>query len=276
MSGTAPAVGSDTRFTGSIPDMYDRLLVPMIFEPYARDLAARVQALNPQSVLEIAAGTGAVTRAMAAGLPATTRIVASDLNQPMLDHAKAKQVGDARLTWQQADAQSLPFGDHGFDVVVCQFGAMFFPDKVRAYGEARRVLKPGARYIFNVWDKISENDFADEVMKALAVYFPDDPPRFMARTPHGYHEPQPIRDALAAAGFTNVSIDAVNAVSRAASPLDAAIAYCQGTPWRNEIEARDASRLEDATRHAAAALARRFGNGAIEGRIRAFVITATA
>jgi ubiquinone/menaquinone biosynthesis C-methylase UbiE len=275
MSGTTPA-GSDTRFAGSIPELYDRLLVPMIFEPYARDLAARVHALNPQTVLEIAAGTGAVTRAMAARLPAATRIVATDLNQPMLDHAKAKQLGDARLTWRQADAQNLPFEDHGFDVVVCQFGAMFFPDKVRAYGEARRVLKPGGRYIFNVWDKISENDFADEVMKALAAYFPADPPRFMARTPHGYHEPQPIRDGLAAAGFTNVAVDAVDAVSPAASPLDAAIAYCQGTPWRNEIEARDASRLEDATKHAAAALEQRFGSGPIEGRIRAFVIMATA
>jgi ubiquinone/menaquinone biosynthesis C-methylase UbiE len=275
MSGTTPA-GSDTRFAGSIPELYDRLLVPMIFEPYARDLAARVQALNPQTVLEIAAGTGAVTRAMAARLPAATRIVATDLNQPMLDHAKAKQLGDARLTWRQADAQNLPFEDHGFDVVVCQFGAMFFPDKVRAYGEARRVLKPGGRYVFNVWDKISENDFADEVMKALAAYFPADPPRFMARTPHGYHEPQPIRDALVATGFTNVAVDAVDAVSPAASPLDAAIAYCQGTPWRNEIEARDASRLEDATKHAAAALEQRFGSGPIKGRIRAFVITATA
>jgi len=268
--------GSDTQFTGSIPELYDRLLVPLIFEPYAHDLAARVQVLNPEDVLEVAAGTGVVTRAMAAGLPAATRIIATDLNQPMLDHAKAKQAGDTRLTWRQADAQNLPFEDHGFDVVACQFGVMFFPDKVRAFGEARRVLKPGARYIFNVWDKISENDFADEVMTALAVYFPADPPRFMARTPHGYHEPQLIRDALAAAGFGNVSVDAVDAVSRAASPLDAAIAYCQGTPWRNEIEARDASRLEDATRHAAAALERRFGSGPIEGRIRALVITATA
>jgi hypothetical protein len=153
---------------------------------------------------------------------------------------------------------------------------MFFPDKVRAYGEARRVLKPGGRYIFNVWDKISKNDFADEIMKALAIYFPADPPRFMARTPHGYHEPQPIREALAAAGFSNITVDSVGAVSRAASPLDVAVAYCQGTPWRNEIEERDASKLQDATDHAAAALARRFGRGPIEGRIHALVITATA
>jgi SAM-dependent methyltransferase len=252
------------------------LLVPLIFEPYARDLAERVQALKPQNILEIAAGTGVVTRAMAASLPAATRIVVTDLNQPMLDYARGKHTADARLTWRQADAQNLPFEAGAFDVVVCQFGAMFFPDKVRAYGEARRVLKPGGRYVFNVWDKISENDFADEIMKALALYFPADPPRFMARTPHGYHEPQPIRDALAAAGFSSISVDAVDATSRAASPLDAAVAYCQGTPWRNEIEARDASKLQDATKHAAAALERRFGGGPIEGRIRALVITATA
>jgi SAM-dependent methyltransferase len=213
---------------------------------------------------------------MAASLPAATRIAVTDLNQPMLDYAKAKLTGDARLTWRQADAQNLPFEAGSFDVVVCQFGAMFFPDKTRAYSEARRVLKPGGRYIFNVWDNISENDFANEIMKALAIFFPADPPRFMARTPHGYHEPQPIRDALAAVGFSNISVEAVDAISQAASPLDVAAAYCQGTPWRNEIEARDASRLDDATKHAADALERRFGRGPIGGRIRALVITAKA
>ena len=266
---------NDTKFAGSIPEMYDRLMVPLIFEPYARDVAQRVQALDPRTILEIAAGTGVVTEAMARSLPAATRIAVTDLNQPMLDYNKAKLNGDARLTWQQADAQNLPFEAGSFDVVVCQFGAMFFPDKVRAYGEARRVLKTGGHYVFNVWDKISENDFADEIMKALAKYFPADPPRFMARTPHGYHEPQPIRDALAAVGFNNISVEGIDAVSRAASPLDVAVAYCQGTPWRNEIEERDASKLQDATEHAAAALERRFGRGPIKGRIRALVITAT-
>jgi SAM-dependent methyltransferase len=235
-----------------------------------------VQAFDPRNILEIAAGTGVVTGAMAGRLPASSRIVVTDLNQPMLDYNKAKLSGDARLTWQQADAQNLPFEAGSFDVVVCHFGAMFFPDKVRAYSEDRRVLKSGGRYVFNVWDKISENDFADEIMKALAIYFPADPPRFKARTPHGYYEPQPIREALATAGFSDIIVDAVGAVSRAASPLDVAVAYCQGTPWRNEIEERDASKLQDITEHAAAALERRFGRGPVEGRIRALVITATA
>jgi ubiquinone/menaquinone biosynthesis C-methylase UbiE len=267
-------VATDKLFAGSIPEIYDRLLVPLIFEKYALDLAGRIVAVNPQDVLETAAGTGVLTRAIAARLPAEARLVATDLNQPMLDHARARQKTDGRIAWRQADALALSFDDQSFDAVACQFGVMFFPDKVQGYKEARRVLKPGGRFVFNVWDRIAENDFASIVTDALAELFPDDPPRFMARTPHGYHDAERIREELSAAGFGAISVDAVDGRSRAASPADAAIAYCQGTPLRNEVEARDAARLEEATTHAAAALARRFGSGAIEGRIRAFVITA--
>jgi SAM-dependent methyltransferase len=150
---------------------------------------------------------------------------------------------------------------------------MFFPDKLQGYKEARRVLRPGGHFFFNVWDRISENEFADVVTEALATLFPHDPPRFMARTPHGYHDAKQIRQKLNAAGFANVSLDAVDGKSKALSPREPAIAYCQGTPLRNEIEARGASRLEEATQKAAEALAQRFGAGAIEGRIRALVIT---
>jgi len=219
--------------------------------------------------------TGVLTRAMAARLAADAHIVASDLNQPMLDRAAARQAGDGRIEWRQADALALPFADQSFDAVACQFGAMFFPDKILGYKEARRVLRPGGQFFFNVWDKISDNEFADTVTEALAVRFPNDPPRFMARTPHGYHDVDRIHGELDAAGFTSVTIDAVDHRSKAPSPHDPAIAYCQGTPLRNEIEARDPSSLEAATQQAAEALARRFGTGAIEGRIRALVITAS-
>jgi SAM-dependent methyltransferase len=151
---------------------------------------------------------------------------------------------------------------------------MFFPDKARAYKEAGRMLKPGGRFFFNVWDRISENEFADVVTEALAIFFPHDPPRFMARIPHGYHDVARIREELDAAGFAEISIEAVDGTSRARSPLDPAVAYCQGTPLRNEIEARDPARLEEATRQAAELIALRFGRVAVEGRIRAFVITA--
>jgi ubiquinone/menaquinone biosynthesis C-methylase UbiE len=249
-------------------------LVPLIFDSYALDLTEQLAKTDRQDVLETAAGTGILTRAIASRLPAHARIVATDLNQPMLNHAKARQSHDGRIEWKQADALALPFADQSFDVVACQFGVMFFPDKVQGYKEARRVLKPGGRFLFNVWDRISENEFADVVTEALAAVFPHDPPRFLARTPHGYHDVERIRAELNTAGFADISVDAVDKRSKASSPYDPAIAYCQGTPLRNEIEARDASRLQDATKQAAEALAHRFGTGAVDGRIRAFVITA--
>jgi ubiquinone/menaquinone biosynthesis C-methylase UbiE len=267
-------VATDKVFAGSIPEMYDRLMVPLIFEPYARDLAERVAAMQPRQVLETAAGTGVVTRALASHLPAEARIVATDLNPPMLEYA-ARRLQDERVEWKQADALALPFDDLSFDTVVCQFGAMFFPDKTQGYREVHRVLKPGGQFFFNVWDRIEANEFADVVTQTLAEVFPNDPPRFMARTPHGYHDETQIRAELHAAGFANVSAETVGAHSRAPSPLEAAVAYCQGTPLRNEIETRDPSGLEAATKRAAEALAGRFGSGPVDGHIRAIVFLAT-
>jgi ubiquinone/menaquinone biosynthesis C-methylase UbiE len=267
---------TDKVFAGSIPEIYERLLVPLIFESNALDLARRLAETEPQDVLETAAGTGVLTRAIASRLPPHARIVSTDLNEAMLHHARARLSHDGRIEWRQVDALALPFPDQSFDVVACQFGAMFFPDKIRGYDEARRVLTPDGHFFFNVWDRISENEFADAVTEALAALFPRDPPRFLARIPHGYHDVEQIRQELDVAGFGNISLEAVDGKSRAASPRDAAIAYCQGTPLRHEIEARDASSLEEVTQKAAEALARRFGSGIIEGRIRAFVITATS
>jgi SAM-dependent methyltransferase len=265
---------TDKVFAGSIPAIYDGLLVPMIFTYYARDLAARVAQRNPSHVLETAAGTGALTRELAARLPANAALTATDLNQPMLDHNASTLRHDARISWRQADALALPFEDEKFDAVACQFGAMFFPDRVRGYAEARRVLKSQGRFIFNVWDRIEENDFALVVTEAVAAMFPADPPRFFARTPHGYADVARIRADLTAAGFGSIAIETLATTSKAASARDVAVAFCQGTPLRNEIEARDAARLEEATQAAAEAVARRFGSGAVEGRISAHVITA--
>ena len=265
---------SDKLFAGSIPEVYDRFMVPLIFEPYARDLAGRLADVEPQDVLETAAGTGVLTRAIAAKLPAQARIVATDLNQPMLDHAAVREPTKGRVIWRQADALALPFEDQSFDAVACQFGAMFFPDKVKGYAQARRVLKPGGHFFFNVWDRIAENEFADVVTETLGTIFPNDPPRFMARIPHGYHDVTKLREELTMAGFASISIETRSDISRAASPRDPAIGYCQGTPLRNEIEARDPAGLEAATQACTEALALRFGSGPVEGRIRAHVITA--
>jgi ubiquinone/menaquinone biosynthesis C-methylase UbiE len=226
-------------------------------------------------VLETAAGTGVVTRALAMHLPDDVGITATDLNEPMLAQAQSALSG-TRVKWRQADALALPFDAASFDVVACQFGAMFFPDRVKGYAEARRVLKPGGRFVFNVWDRIETNEFADVVTRALAAVFASDPPRFLARTPHGYHDEDLIRSDLERADFSDITIEAVEHISAAPSSREPATAYCQGTPLRSEIEARGAPGLEAATDAAADALAQRFGNGAIEGRIRALVISAVA
>jgi SAM-dependent methyltransferase len=161
-----------------------------------------------------------------------------------------------------------------FDVVACQFGVMFFPDKAKAYREAARVLKPGGRFAFNVWDSLASNEFPGVISHALAALFPKDPPRFLERTPYGYHDTAAIEAALSDAGFSDVEVEAVERVSRAPSPRDPAIGFCQGSPLRAEIEARDPAGVEKATDAAAQALAQRFGPGPIEGRICAQIFTA--
>ena len=217
---------TDKVFTGSIPKLYETYLVPLIFEPYAVDLANRLASRSITRVLEIAAGTGVVTRNLASVLPQSVSIVATDLNQSMLDLASA--VGTRRtVEWRQADAMQLPFRDGTFDAVVCQFGVMFFPGKSKAFSEARRVLRPGCVFIFNVWDRIEENEFADTVTTALESLFPKDPPRFMARTPHGYYDRSTIERDLENGGFTSSpQISTVAARSRTKSARVPAIAYC--------------------------------------------------
>ena len=177
---------SDKVFAGSIPENYDRYLVPLIFESFAADISQRAVALSPKAVLETAAGSGVVTRALAPKLSPDAKYVVTDLNQAMLDYAATRQIADSRISWRTADAQALPFEDASFDLVCCQFGAMFFPDRPSGYREAKRVLKRGGWFLFNVWDRIEENEFADTVTRALESLFPDDPPRFHARVPHGY------------------------------------------------------------------------------------------
>ena len=264
---------TDKVFSGSIPKLYETYLVPLIFTPYAADLTTRLASKSVTRVLELAAGTGVVTRALAAALPEDVSIVATDLNQPMLDQAAA--VGTRRaVEWQQADAMQLPFPDETFDAVVCQFGVMFFPDKSKAFSEARRVLKPGGVFIFNVWDRIEENEFADVATTALASLFPQDPPRFLARTPYGYYDQPTIERDLASGGFTSApEITTVAARSRADSPRIPAIAFCQGTPLRNEIEAHGLSRLADATDAVTEAITQKFGTRDVEGKIQAHIVT---
>ena len=246
----------DDVFAGSIPEIYERILVPFMFEPFAEDLASRVG--TARRILEIAAGTGILTRKLAAKLP-SAHIVATDLNTPMIDRARALLPG---VEWKQADAQKLPFADGSFDVAVCQFGAMFFPDRAGAYREARRVA---GRFVMSTWGPLATHTVENAVIQSLAKLLPDAPPRFLERTPHGYHDPKIVRADLEAAGFTKIAIDEVRLRGRARSSRELAIGYCQGTPLRNEIPP---GRLEEVTNALAAMLP-------VEGDMLAWVATAS-
>ena len=264
----------DAAFSGSIPALYDRCLGPLLFEPYARDLAERIAPIAPRRILETAAGTGIVTAALVRAVP-DAEIVATDLNQAMLDVA-AGRVRSPAVSFQQADAQSLPFGDGAFDLVVCQFGAMFFPDRLAAYREARRVLKRGGLFLFNVWDLLAKNPASAAAAHAVAALFPENPPSFLERVPFGYHDTARIEQELRRAGFEEVAVETV-AARVSASADDAATGLVTGSPLRLEIEERDASRLEEARDAVAAALARFGGeDGMFESAMSAHVIAARA
>jgi len=264
---------ADAVFAGSVPAIYEEYLVPLLFEPYAEDLARRLADLGAGTVLELAAGTGAVTRTLLKTLAPVVRIIATDLNEAMLSLGETHANG-ASVTWRQADAQQLPFDDSAVDAVACQFGVMFLPDKPAAYREAWRVLRPGGRYVFNTWGPLEHNEMSDVVTRAVAARFPDDPPRFFARTPFGYHDAEAIREELTRAGFTRIEVETIDKVSRAVSAAHAAFGLCKGTPLRGEIEARAPAGLDEITQLAADALSARYGSAAFDNRMRALVVTA--
>ena len=252
--GTEAMTASDAAFAGSIPGLYDRHLVPMLFEPYASDLAERAARLTPRRILETAAGTGVVTEALLSALPEAA-IVATDLNEAMLAVA-GERVRSERVSFSQADAQSLPFEDESFDLVACQFGVMFFPNRIGGYSEARRVLRPGGTFLFNVWDSLDANPGSRAVAEAVGSVFPDDPPSFLQRVPFGYHDPARIAADLREAGFADIQGETVQRSGRLGSPDAVAKGLCLGSPLRSEIEARDPARLDDAVAAATTAVER--------------------
>ncbi len=263
---------ADAAFSGSIPNLYHEHLGPLLFRPYAEDMARRVAALGARRILETAAGTGIVTEAIAEAI-ADAEIVATDLNQAMLDVAAAR-IGSPNVIFRQADAQSLPFEDDGFDAVVTQFGVMFFPDRIAAYREVRRVLKPDGAFLFNVWDRLDANPVSDSIQQTVAALFPKDPPGFLRRVPFGYHDKERIGADLRAAGFTDVSCETVAARSRIGSAREAAIGLCRGSPLAAEIEAQGPGSLDRATDAVAGALERLSGPEGIDAPMSAHVFTA--
>lgn len=263
----------DVRFSGSVPANYEQYLVPLLFRPYAELLAQRTSAFAPKRILETAAGTGVVTDALARALP-EAEIVATDLNQAMLDVA-ASRVDSSRVSFRAADALDLPFGEDEFDLVVCQFGAMFYPDKVKGNAEARRVLRDGGHYLLAIWDAIERNPMSDLAHQTMVEQFPDNPPMFMKRGPFSYHDPEWIERDLKAAGFDKIGIDTVKLPSRATSSDEAARGLCCGSPMRIELEEYGASALDDVF-FTLSKSARKFdGLNGFEAPMSAHIVTAT-
>lgn len=274
MGEPVPGRATDTVFAGAIPELYNTLMVPMLFTPYAEEVARRVAGLHPLAVLETAAGSGVVPRALAPLLGPEARYLVTDLNPAMLEVARSLQPADHRLVWQAADALALAEPDAAFDVVICQFGAMFFPNKVKGFAEAHRVLRPGGRFVMAVWGPVSHNIITEAVLTALSEIFPASPPDFIARVPHGYHDAALIGDDLRKAGFDAIEVEVVDRISSAPDAMAAATAICQGTPMRPEIEARAPGRLGAVTAEVAEALVRRFGPGPLSRPMQALIVTA--
>jgi SAM-dependent methyltransferase len=265
---------ASTNFAGSIPELYDRCLGPVMFAPYAADLARRVADRPGDAVLETACGTGILTRQLQACLPAEARLVATDLNQPMIDYARARLDDADQIDWQQADCTATPFPPGSFSALACQFGVMFVPDKAAIFREARRVLAPGGLLAFNVWDSLADNPYARVAQETIASFFPDDPPRFYD-LPYGFGDPEPWRAMLDAHGFVEQRIESLALDAHSPTARELAIGLVQGTPMANMIQQRggDFERIAEAV---AAALAEFGGAAPFRSPQRAVVFTARA
>lgn len=265
---------SQPAFTGSVPNTYHRYLGPLIFEAYAKDTARRLAPRDGERVLELAAGTGIVTKELLGALPPRAALVATDLAEPMLAVARSHVAPDPRVTFQQADACSLPFADASFDAIACQFGVMFFPDRVKAMQEARRVLKPGGRYIFNVWDSLEHNPIPRVVQETARGAFTQDPPQFLTNLPYGWFDRTEIERVVRAGGFARCEIATVEFPSVAPKAEDAARGFIEGTPMLAALAERGVKDPTSIREAATRELAARFGDKPCRSTMRAIVVTA--
>lgn len=264
---------SHTAFVGSIPENYDRYLGPLIFEAYAMDLAKRVAVPSSGVVLETAAGTGIATCHLRKALPLDVHIVATDLNETMLNVAQAKFGAHENVEFRPADAIQLPFDDGSFDAVVCQFGIMFFPDKLAAMREAARVLKPGGSFLFNVWDSYEHNHLIRTVNETIAQCLPDSPPSFFD-VPYGYYHLDDIKTSLGEAGFDDIDIAVQPRASTCEVARHVALAFVLGTPMQVQIEARRPESLPEIVDAVEHAISTAYGHTSISAKMQAMVFRA--
>ena len=266
---------SDTAasFVGNIPQHYDQGLGPIIFADYAADIARRVAAGRPARVLETAAGTGIATRKLRDALPADAQLTATDLNPPMLEIARAKFRSGEQVVFQPADAVALPFAHASFDAIVCQFGLMFYPDKAKSFSEAYRVLSPGGRYVFSVWDSHRHNPFGRIAHEMVGRLFPTDPPQFYS-VPFSCHQIDPIKELLMAAGFGEIGIAVVRQVRELPDAANFARAAVYGNPLIDQVRARGGVDPERIVEALAQEFRREFGDDPGRMPLQAIVFSA--
>jgi ubiquinone/menaquinone biosynthesis C-methylase UbiE len=260
-------------FTGSIPENYDRYLGPVLFEPYAKDLVARLNISDHASVLELACGTGILTKQLFEKRNPSVKIVATDLNESMLNYGRDRSGSETSVEWKQADATELPFADQTFDAVVCQFGLMFFPDKEQAVSEVYRVLKRGGAFLFNVWDAIEQNDLPRTAHEVLGKFFAGNPPDFY-QVPFSFHDPEEIRLLLSAAGFCDIQLTPLPLAAVAVSAVEVAKGLIHGNPVITAIRERDESSIPEIEAALTAAIAARYGVAPVRARMQALICTA--
>jgi SAM-dependent methyltransferase len=258
--------------TESFLAMRDRYFVPSLLAPFADDMARRLSRISMGPLLETSADTGILTQAIASAVSAGLSIIATDPSPDMVEYASRKP-GMARIAWQMADPRALPFPDATFGIVACHFGIACLPDRIKAFREARRVIKQGGRFVFSVPGHLRHNPVAGCLQDAMDALFPVDPPTFLEHVFHGYADNEAVDDDLTVAGFTDAIYTTVDLPCAAASVRDVAMGYCLGTPLRLEIEARGDAEI--VTQAAAEALERRFGTGPIATTMRAHVVSAS-
>jgi len=266
---------ANAHFQGSIPENYDRYLGGVLFEPYARDLAGRIDAKPGARVLEIACGTGIVTRRLRERLPAGVRLVATDLNEPMLEYARRKLLETRGIEWGQADACALPYPPASFETVVCQFGMMFVPDKTAAFREARRVLVPGGTFLLSVWDSLEQNRFARMAHETIGSFFTVDPPTFY-QVPFSMHDRDALRALLVDNGFGAVRIDEVELEGQSPTAHNLATGLVEGNPVGTAIRERCDVPPDTVIAAVEKTLVREFGDGPVRVPLHALVASARA
>lgn len=260
-------------FSGSIPKFYENNLGTIFFEPFSTEMALRVKDLKANSILEIACGTGRLTKYLPLVTPKKfSSITATDVNPAMLELAR-RTVAWKNIDWQVVDAMELPYGDSLFDVVVAQFGVMFYPDKQKAFKDSHRVLADNGSFIFSAWDSLRHNPIAQLTDNIITEFFPTDTPAFY-KIPFSYFNEDEIRSDLATAGFRAVNIERLKLEGYAANANDAAVGLLQGTPLYNAIIERGEELLPAMTEKLAQEIRSLFGDTDLSIPIQANIVTA--